>query len=55
MKRHNEMTNSQLAAVIERFMIHYKLKETSTNPIVRDGARHMCDIEIWEMWALTQI
>lgn len=42
-----------LADVVEGFLFHSQ-KAQSDIPIVRDIAKKMCDIEICEMWMLTQ-
>ena len=42
-----------LFEVIERYLFHSE-KAKSENPIVSDIANKMCDIELWEMWVLTQ-
>jgi hypothetical protein len=47
-------TNELLAQVVERFRFH-SLKTSSDNPIVAQIARDICEVELWEMWALTQI
>lgn len=49
MKRNDEL----LLKVAERFLFHSE-KAKSDNPVVADVAKEMCDIEIWEMWTLTQ-
>lgn len=54
MRQHNKETNNLLARVVERFLFHTKLATEAANPVVEDGARKMCDIELWEMWTLTQ-
>lgn len=46
-------TNALLAQVVERFNFHRK-ETKHDNPIIADAAKEMCEIEIWEMWALTQ-
>lgn len=53
MNRTNQRTNELLAQVVERFQFHSgKIK--SENPIVADSAVKMCEVEVWEMWVLTQ-
>lgn len=42
-----------LFSVIERYLVHTK-KTQSPNPVVRKMAKEICEIEIWEMWVLTQ-
>lgn len=54
MEQHDERTTDQLASVIERFMLHSELKKISPNPVVKDSVKNMCEIELWEMWVLTQ-
>lgn len=49
MSRENEL----LISVVERYLFHSK-QAKSDNPMIRNVAKTMCDIEIWEMWALTQ-
>lgn len=49
----DSMTNDLLARVVERFIFHSG-KANSENPLISENAAKMCDIEIWEMWALTQ-
>lgn len=48
MKRQNEM----LIEVIERFLFHRNYQ--SDNPNIKELANKMADIEIAEMWMLTQ-
>ena len=43
----------RLFDVIERYFFHSE-KSRSDNPIISEAAKRMCDIEIWEMWELTQ-
>lgn len=42
-----------LFSVIENFMLH-STKQKSDNPVIRELANQMCDVDIWEMWVLTQ-
>lgn len=53
MLRLSGKTNDLLPQVIERFRFHHG-QTKSDNPIVAEEAEKMCEIEIWEMWALTQ-
>ena len=53
MNRTDQKTNELLAQVVERFCFHCE-KAKSENPIVASAATKMCEVEIWEMWALTQ-
>ena len=53
MPEYDEVTNNLLARVVERFIFHSG-KANSENPLISEYAVKMCDIEIWEMWALTQ-
>ncbi len=46
-------TNELLAQVVERFIFHSE-KANADNPLVADMAAKMREVEIWEMWALTQ-
>lgn len=46
-------TNELLAQVVERFRFHSR-KAKSDNPIVAGIAAQICEVELWEMWALTQ-
>ena len=39
--------------VIERYIFHSE-KSRSDNPVVRETAQKMCEVELWEMWALAQ-
>lgn len=49
MKSENEL----LLAVAERFLFHRE-KAKSDNPVVAEIAKGMCELEICEMWMLTQ-
>lgn len=49
MNRKNEL----LFSVVERYLIHSE-QIKSDNPVESIMARKMCDIEVWEMWVLTQ-
>ncbi len=53
MKRHKERINETLAKVVERYNFH-KQEMKSINPLIAEAAAVMCNIEIWEMWSLTQ-
>lgn len=53
MKRNDSKTNELLAQVVERFLYHSQYVH-SDKPITKDMAQKMCEIEIWEMWTLTQ-
>lgn len=53
MLRTDEKTNNLLARVIEKFCLHYKQIE-SGSAIVADAAKKMVEIDLWEMWVLTQ-
>lgn len=53
MKRHDKKVNERLAHVVEKY-IHCQQKAAADNPIVADSAAKMCNIAIWEMWALMQ-
>lgn len=53
MLRTDEKTNNLLARVIEKFCFHYKQIE-SESAIVADAAKKMVEIDLWEMWVLTQ-
>lgn len=46
-------TNDILARVVERFHL-YNEKTRSDNPLVASAAGKMCEVAVWEMWALTQ-
>lgn len=46
-------TNEILAQIIKRFRFHYE-NTKSDNPIIANAAMKMCEVEMWEMWALTQ-
>lgn len=53
MNRRSKRENELLAQVVERFRFHSgEIK--SGNPIVADAAQKMCEVEMWEMWVLTQ-
>jgi len=51
--RRTSNTNNLLAEVVERFQFHRK-KTWSDNPVVARIARDICEIELCEMWMLTQ-
>ena len=42
-----------LFSVAERYLTHSE-QAKSENPVESSIARKMCDIEVWEMWVLTQ-
>ena len=52
MKHTNEQTNDKLAQVVENYQRHIKAK--TQNPIVGEIIKDLIDIDLWEMWALTQ-
>ncbi|MCI8961175.1 MAG: hypothetical protein HFG62_19060 [Lachnospiraceae bacterium] len=54
MIRTDRRTSSQLAYITERFRLHRE-KARSEDPFVAGVAAAMCEIELWEMWALTQV
>ena len=54
MIRTDRRTGSQLAYITERFRLHRE-KARSEDPFVAGVAAAMCEIELWEMWALTQV
>ena len=43
----------KIADVVDRFQFH-KEKVRSDNPIITEFAKKMCEIELYEMWMLTQ-
>lgn len=49
----DEKRNETLAQVAERFIFHSE-KARADNPLVVEMAAKMCEVEIWEMWTLTQ-
>lgn len=53
MKRNDSKTNEMLAQVVERFLYHFQYAQ-SNQSMIKDMAQKMCEIEIWEMWTLTQ-
>lgn len=53
MRRMNNLTLNTLCKVVERFRFHSR-KAREGNPIVSDIAKKMCEVELWEMWVLTQ-
>lgn len=53
MKRTDFKVNEVLSKVVDRFQFHSE-KAKSENPIIAELAEKMCEIEIWEMWELTQ-
>lgn len=54
MIRTDQETGSQLAYIVERFRLHQE-KARSEDSFVAGVAAAMCEIELWEMWALTQV
>lgn len=54
MKRTDSKTNDLLAQVVERFRFHAQ-KARSGSPPVAEIAGMMCEVELCEMWMLTQI
>lgn len=53
MKRTDRRDNESLSRVVERFLYHSG-KTGSSDPVIAGMAAKMCEIEMWEMWALTQ-
>ncbi len=53
MIRTDYWSNERLAKIVERYRHHLGRRE-SANQAVAEVARMACDIDIWEMWALTQ-
>lgn len=53
MKRCDSRTNDLLSRTVDRFLFHHE-KTNSDNPIVAEMAEKICDVELWEMWTLTQ-
>ena len=53
MNRTDQITNTYLARVVDRFLFHSG-QMRSKNPIVAEAAWKMSEVEIWEMWVLTQ-
>lgn len=47
-------TNDLLIQVVERYLFHQSACR-SKNPFARELAAKMCEIEIAEMWLLTQL
>lgn len=47
-----EYNNELLIRVAERYLYHSNYH--SDNPVVQEMANKICEIEIYEMWALTQ-
>lgn len=45
--------NCLLLAVAERYKYHCE-KLNSNSEVIREVAKKMIDIELWEMWVLTQ-
>lgn len=44
----------KIADVVERFQFH-KEKIRADNPIITEFAKKMCELELYEMWMLTQM
>lgn len=53
MKRHGKRVNETLAKVVERYNFHQQ-EMKSVNPLIAEAAVAMCNIELWELWSLTQ-
>lgn len=53
MKKINCRTSELLAQIVDWFQFHAE-KAKSDNPLVAEMAAKMCEVEIWEMWTLTQ-
>ena len=53
MIRTSQKANEFLAQVVEGFRFHTDMGK-SGNSLIAESAAKMCDIEIWEMWVLTQ-
>lgn len=53
MNKPDTITNELLAKVAERFMFHSEAAK-SDKPVVAETAKRMCEIEMCEMWMLTQ-
>lgn len=53
MKRMNSETNDKLAKVVENYQRH--IKATSTEPVVMQIINDVIDIDLYEMWMLTQM
>ena len=53
MIRTGSWENERLARVVERYR-HHASEMESANPVIANAAETMCDIEIYEMWVLTQ-
>ena len=53
MKRTNRILSDTLCDVVERFRFHRE-KAKSENPAEAETAGKLCEVEIWEMWVLTQ-
>lgn len=54
MKHHDEVINRFLCNVVERFQFHRRIAKEGRSEMTRDAAAKMCEIEMWEMWVLTQ-
>lgn len=52
-KRYGEKVNETLAKVVERYNFHQQ-EMKSVNPLIAEAATVMSNIEIWELWSLTQ-
>ncbi len=53
MKRHGKRTNETLAKVVERLCFHMR-EMKSDNALIAEAATVMYNIEVWEIWSLTQ-
>lgn len=53
MNRTDKRTNEILAQLVERFRYHHAGTK-SDNPLVAGAAIKMCEVEMFEMWVLTQ-
>lgn len=53
MVRMGSWENERLSRVVERYQFHSS-KVGAANPVIADAAKTMCDIDICEMWMLTQ-
>lgn len=53
MTRTGSWENERLAKVVERYRYHAG-KTESANPVIAEAAAMMRDVDICEMWALTQ-
>lgn len=53
MKKTNLALINVLCNVVERFQFHSEMTK-SENPIISEASTKMCEVEMWEMWELTQ-